>query len=179
MEGTSIHDLKGSTNCYDDIRGLQETNQSNYNLGQNMQREQGHNAAHMMHQAQHMPYYRVDSNGQLQFIKPGVQQGASDVEDLAKDLNDNLPDTFVSVSEVEEGAQNGRFGILSSIPEMFRDPLIILVLYIILSLPAVREGLGTYISQINPDVEGKVSFTGILIYGIILVALFMLVKRFL
>ena len=179
MEGTSVQDLKGKTTYYDDIRTLQELNQSNYNLGQNIQKEQAHDAAHMMHQAQHMPYYTVDSNGKLQFVKPSIPRDTSDAEELAKDLNENLPDTFVSVSEVSEyGSNSGKFNLMSRIPETFRDPLIILIIFIVLSLPVVRENIGKFIPQINPDVEGKVSFTGILIYGIILVALFMLVKRF-
>lgn len=179
MEGTPIQDLKGRTTYYDDIRTLQELNQANYNLGQSIQKEQAHDATHMMQQAQHMPYYTVDSNGQLQLVKPGIPKNTSDAEELARDLNENLPDTFVSVSEVSDyGSSNGRFNLMSRVPESFRDPLIILVIFIVLSLPVVKENIGNFIPQINPDAEGKVSFTGILIYGIILVALFMLVKYF-
>ena len=179
MEGTAIKDLKSNNSYYTDIRNLQEANMANYNIGQNIQKEQAHDASQMMYQAQHMPYYTIDENGELKFIKPGVPRD-SDAEELAKDLNENLPDTFASVSDVTtEKSNTGRFNIMSKIPESFRDPLIILVIFIVLSLPVVRETLSNYIPQINPDAEGKVAFTGILIYGIILVALFMIAKRFL
>jgi len=179
MEGTAIKDLKGKTTYYNDIRNLQDVNLANYNVGQNIQKEQAHDASQMVYQAQHMPYYTIDENGDLKFIKPGVPRNATDAEELARDLNENLPDTFASVSEVtDEKANTNRFNIMSRIPSTFRDPLIILVIFILLSLPIVRETIGTYIPQINPDGEGKIGFTGILIYGIVLVALFMLVKRF-
>lgn len=158
MEGTSIN-------------SLQEMAHSDYNSGQNLQFEQGHNAAHQMHQIQHEPYY--NNHGKPRFVK----QDLSDIEELAKDLNENLPEQIIMNDNAEESKE--KFNITSYIPEGLKDPLIILVLFVLLSQPVVRETIGTYIKQINPDMEGKVSLTGIIIYGIILVVLYYLVKRFL
>lgn len=158
MEGTSIN-------------SLQEMAQANYGAGQTLQFEQGHNAAHQMHQVQHEPYY--NNHGKPRFVK----QDLSDIEELAKDLNENLPEQIILNEHTEESKE--KFNITSYIPEGLKDPLIILVLFVILSQPVVRETIGTYIKQINPDIEGKVSLTGVVIYGIILATLYYLVKRFL
>lgn len=158
MEGTSIN-------------SLQEMAQSNYDGGQSLQFEQGHNASHQMHQVQHDPYY--NNRGKPRFVK----QDLSDIEELAKDLNDNLPEQIIVSDNTDESKE--KFHITSYIPDGLKDPLIILVLFVILSQPVIRETIGTYIKQINPDIEGKVSLTGVIIYGIILATLYYLVKRFL
>jgi len=195
MTGTSIQDLprKSRRGGYDDIRNLQEMNQTKYNAGQNMHYEQGHNAAHHMHQAQHMPYYQSQGNNDYpQFINngngnqypgyltPQKAQEAVDIEELAKEINNNLgEDTFSTGSDNNEDASGSiKQTIVGSIPEIIREPLLLLIIYIILSQPIVRETLGQYIQQLNPDMEGKVSFTGVLIYGIILATLYTVAKRF-
>jgi len=197
MLGTTISDLskKDSSDYYDNIRNLQDMGQTNYNAGQNMHYEQGHNAAHQMHQAQQQPYYNIPNaqpypqQGQPSKQPPGyltpkeqqkLAQEVLDMEELAKDINDNLPDdTFASVSETgEDNASSGSLHLLSSIPALFREPIVILLLYILLSQAAVKDTIGTYIKQINPDIEGKVSFAGVLIYGVIFAALFALIKKF-
>ena len=201
MIGTSIGDLnkKDQTVYYDNIRNLQDMTQTNYGAGQNMHYEQGHNAAHQMHQAQQIPYYNMPNNQNYpQFTgqagQPGNQypgylsqtqkqkqkQETIDIEELAKDINDNLTeDTFASVSEsVEEQHTSGSLNLLSNIPAILREPIIILILFIILSQPTVKDTLGKYINQLNPDMEGKFSFTGIVIFGIIFAALFALTKKF-
>ena len=203
MMGTSIGDLnkKDQTVYYDNIRNLQDMGQTNYGAGQNMHYEQGHNAAHQMHQAQQIPYYNMpnnqnypqftgqNQNGQVPNQYPGYltqvqkqkqKQEALDIEELAKDINDNITeDTFASVAEAsEEQNANGGLNLFSNIPAILREPLIILILFIILSQPIVKDTLGTYIKQLNPDVEGKFSFAGIVIFGIIFAALFALTKKF-
>lgn len=156
MEGTSIN-------------SLQEMAQTNYGAGQSLQFEQGHNAAHQMHQIQHEPYY--NNHGKPRFVK----QDLSDIEELAKDLNDNLPEQIVVNDNIDETKE--KFHISSYIPDGLKDPLIVLGLFILLSQPIVRETIGNYIQQINPDMEGRVSLTGVIIYGIIFATLFYIVKN--
>lgn len=196
MSGTSIQDLsrKGIMG-YNDIRSLQEMNQTNYNAGQNMHYEQGHNAAHHMHQAQHMPYYQSQGNNNYpQFINngntnadqypgyltPQKPQEAVDIEELAKEINNNLgEDTFSAGSDHSEDVNGSlKQTLVNSVPEVVREPLLFLIIYMVMSQPVIRETLGQYIQQLNPDMDGKISFTGVLIYGIILVTLFALAKHF-
>ncbi|QKF93813.1 hypothetical protein QKU48_gp0355 [Fadolivirus algeromassiliense] len=199
MMGTSIQELnkKNKNEYFDNLRDLQTMGQVNYNAGQNTHYEQGHNAAHNMHQAQQNQYYNMQNTGNYpQFIQPDQQnpgyltkQGGQcskqtkdvmDIEELAKEINDNLTeDTFASVSDGESEDNQSGMNLLSSIPHVFREPLVILVLYVIMSQSIVRETLAKYISQLNPDMEGKFSLTGVLIYGVLLAALFALVKKYL
>lgn len=172
------------------IKNLQDMSQTQYNAGQNMHYEQGHNAAHHTFQAQHTPYFNSNNNaGYPQFnqqqtgqqypgyLTPNQKKEIIDIEELAKDINDNLPeDTFTSVSDIEE-ENTKTSGIISHIPPMVREPLLILGIFILLSLPVVKENLGKYIKQINPDVDGTVGFSGIIIYGILLAALYAIAKK--
>jgi hypothetical protein len=190
MNGTSI----------DNLRNQQDMGQASYGAQQNMHYEQGHNAAHQVHQAQHNPYYDVPDNmGYPQFNKPVSEEGAHpgyltpqqiqqiqqiqqkkelDIEELTKDINENIPeDTFFSLGEPEEESQSG--GVLSFLPKEWREPLLLLVIYLLFSQPIVRQTLGNYITQLNPDAEGKIGFAGVLIYGIILVTIYFLAKRYL
>ena len=163
MIGTSIGDLNKNN-----LRNSQDIAQANYEIGQSMQYEQGHNAAHQMHQAQQIPYYDmsvvnkqtypqfINYSGQpiqhLQKQVPGcrkhkgekMEKGEIDIEELAKDINDNLTeDTFTSIPEsTEDQHQSSSLNLLSSVPTVFKEPLIILILFIILSQSAVKDTLG-------------------------------------
>jgi hypothetical protein len=66
--------------------------------------------------------------------------------------------------------------VLSKIPQQWRDPLIILVSYVILSHPSVRDSITAHVKMLNPDNEGNIAFGGIVIYGSILALLFVLIK---
>jgi hypothetical protein len=184
MNGTSI----------DNLRNQQDAGQASYGAQQNIHYEQGHNAAHQVHQAQHNPYYDVPDNmGYPQFNKSvpegspltpqqvhqmQMQQKELDIEELTKDINENIPeDTFFSLGEQEDESQAE--GVLSFLPKEWREPLLLLVIYLLFSQPVVRQTLGSYITQLNPDAEGKIGFAGVLIYGIILVTIYFLTKRYL
>ena len=51
-------------------------------------------------------------------------------------------------------------------------------IYFIFSLGFVKKTIGSYIKYINPDVDGNVSFIGIIIYGLILGIIFILTRNY-
>jgi hypothetical protein len=55
--------------------------------------------------------------------------------------------------------------------------LLLLTLYVIMSQNFVLSFASTYIHQLNPTDEGVISMSGIIIYGIIMVVLFMVVRK--
>jgi hypothetical protein len=182
MGGTSIQDLhrREKNEQYESIRKQQEMQNMQYGAMQNLQYEQGHNAAHSIQQAQHDPYYALN-NGPKYPQNPPTMHG-SDMEDLARDISDNLPtDNFIpGFTEFDEDSvvkQSG--GVMGYIPSLLREPLIILVLYVVLSQAFVYKTVGKYIPQINPDGTGEVSFYGVIIYGLLLAITYALAKRFL
>jgi hypothetical protein len=68
-------------------------------------------------------------------------------------------------------------GIMSKVPEMFREPLLIVIIYIIMSNDAVRKVLSSYIPQIKCNADGSIFFMGYVIYGIILAIIFTITKK--
>lgn len=111
------------------------------------------------------------------------QTDISDIEDLVRNINDNMPEDSLdftnqtddkNIQEKEETSS----GILN-IPKWLREPLLILVIYLILSQTIVKDTIGKYIKQINPGTDGSVSFVGVLIYGIILAVLYVIIKKYL
>lgn len=66
-----------------------------------------------------------------------------------------------------------------TVPDMIREPLLILVLYVVLSQRFVRDNVSKYLPQIEPDSRGEPKMIGIVIYGTILATLFFLSKRYL
>lgn len=173
------------------IQKLQEMNQVNYNANQNVHYEQGHNSANQMHEMQHMPYNNLSNYseypqynqpvpqnqypGYLTMKKPNEQ---SVIEELAKDINENITDASGSIYADLDDNKNIS-GDISNILTELRGPIILLILYLILSTQTVKDFIGKYISQINPNDNGVVSFTGILIYGLILCVLFYIVNKYL
>jgi uncharacterized protein YpuA (DUF1002 family) len=164
IKGTSLKDLQQQ----------QQLAQMQYSGLQNLQYEQGHNAAHVNQQGQHAPYA----------VQQVPRTDQADIEDLARDISNNMPsredrtetDSDIVVNEKEK-KDNG--GWLSSIPEVLREPLILVVLYVILSQDMVKNFFGKYIKQLNSEETGGIGFVGVVIYGIILAVLFVLAKRLL
>jgi len=201
MIGTSIGDLnqKDQHNHYDNMRNLQDINNINYNTGQNVQ----YDPSRQMYQAQpQLQYHNMPNNNNYnQFPGQNIQPNQNnqnnqysgyipqkqsriheitDIEELAKDISDNLnDDTYASVSESIEEQTHSNSGVFSSIPEILREPMLIVILFVILSQPIVKETLGKYITQLNPDIEGKFSLTAIIIYAVILATLFAVIKKIL
>jgi hypothetical protein len=157
-----------------DMRGrhsMQEMQQSQYDMMQNLETEQGHQSQHMIHQNQHNPYVQptYENNGELQ--------------DLARDISDTMPDdlymigTNESVDSESVSESSEATGYLSSLPAMTREPLIVFILGVILSNPEVITLMTRYIPQLQADsLTGKPSLTGIIIYSLIFAALFACLK---
>jgi hypothetical protein len=108
-------------------------------------------------------------------VSPQQQQQNNeqyDMEELAKDISYNLND-----NESFDDSDN-KEDLTFSLPYDFKDPLLLLIIYFILSQAVIRQFFGNYISFINPGEDGVVSQIGIIIYGSIMILLFMLIKKF-
>lgn len=60
----------------------------------------------------------------------------------------------------------------------WRELVILLALYFVMSTTSVYSTVGKYIPIIKPNADGSIASAGILVYGILLVALFILIRRF-
>ena len=161
--GTSIQDLNKQERMenYNNVRAIGEN--SNYQPMQNMQGEMAHNAQHQVQQVQHNPY----NESAIQQYEPDV----GNMDMLAQDLEES------DNGEVVEH-MNSKRGILAKfVPEKFKDPLLIFILFVILSRPVVREKLVMLVPQLgNTD---NASMTTVAMYGGLLSVLFMLSRKYL
>jgi len=142
----------------------------------------------------------------LELMNQYNQAKNREVEDLARDLNESLEDLNrrdrppKNINEQEYERQHERqqeeeeneqkemlhnkkkknksqsTTYMDKIPKILQEPLIILILYVILSQSFVKNKIGEYIKQINPGPDGQVSLVGIIIYGLILAILFAIFK---
>ena len=64
----------------------------------------------------------------------------------------------------------------SRIPTYLQDPLLIWIIFIIMSQNFFKQLVGKYIPYINPDEDCKVGFFGVAIYGFLFAVLFMVIK---
>lgn len=159
---------------------IQELQNMQYNAMQNLQYEQGHNAPHTIQQAQHAPYYDIMDTANY----PQMENPIVNMNQLATDITANLPEERL-LNDIEEHLEeevittkNANNGFLSFIPEILREPLLILVIFVIMSQPFIQQNIGNYIKQVNP-IGGRVSLVGIVIYGTIFAIVFAVLKRFL
>lgn len=65
------------------------------------------------------------------------------------------------------------------IVKVIKEMSIILIVYIILSQEQVKNFIGKYIKYINPNNEGKVEMSGIIIYGVLLSGIVVGINRYL
>lgn len=112
----------------------------------------------------------------IQNLNPNISKLVSDVN---KSLEDFAPSISKSESEESEEQIDNSNGLLSTIPNWIKEIILFVVIYFIFSMGFVKNYVGTYIKYINPDSEGNISFIGIIIYGTILISIFLIFKYFL
>lgn len=134
------------------------------------------------------PYYEQPQQQQTMynpnfFPPPQLQPQMTNIEELARDINYNLGKETMdgttggaNAEQEEKSIDSAHF--VDNIYSILKDPLIIFVLFMILSNGTVKETIGKYITQINPNQEGVVPFAGVVIYGLLFAVLFALIKRF-
>ena len=94
-----------------------------------------------------------------------------------EDDKDDKDDNHEEEEEVEKPKKKRSYDSLNyNIPEMLKDPVLIWLIYMLMSQNFFKDIVGKYLTSINPNEEGIVTFTGVAMYGLILVAIFTLIK---
>ena len=99
------------------------------------------------------------------------------LDDYAPSKSQNTEDSEDDSTEKEEDINSKNKNSDLYIPEILKEPLLIIIIYVVMSQGFVRKGIGSYISYINPGQDGYVSLIGYVIYGTILALLFMFFKK--
>lgn len=89
------------------------------------------------------------------------------------DLNDMdaLNNASRNTEHMESGSSTRDYGM------MIIEPLLLLTIYVIMSQPFSINFASNYIESLNPTDDGNIPLIGIVIYGIILVALFLVLRK--
>jgi hypothetical protein len=127
------------------------------------------------------------------------QQGPSDsdqerdkIKYLVKDINKSLDDYGPSkmkntedsddddyTEKEEDIKKNKKPEEYGYIMEYIKEPLLVIIIYVVLSQAFVRKSIANYIPLINPREDGSVSFLAYVIYGTLLALVFMFFKKIL
>lgn len=107
----------------------------------------------------------------------------ADITHLVSDINKSLDNYSPSNQDippnddpVEEEA-NENYSRSTYLPDWLKEPLLILIIYVLLSQNFVKTFTGKHIKYINPGDDGTVPFLGVVIYGTILAVLYIILKR--
>lgn len=102
------------------------------------------------------------------------------VKDINRGLGDYVP-SDIQNTDTDETIDNDDEPINKksdfTLFGLVKEPLIIILLYLLISQNFVRNSLGVYIPYVLPRQDGSLSFIGHLICGIIMASLFILSKK--
>lgn len=102
------------------------------------------------------------------------------VSDINKSLEGFSPSrSLVSEDSEEEDDNEKTTSYWSYIPNLLKEPLLLLIIYVILSQNFVYNLASNYITYLNPKDDGRVPLLGVIIYGAILAIIFMFFKKIL
>ena len=123
----------------------------------------------------HMDDYTTESD-RNSHIKNLVKDINNEIED-GKKKKVKVQDTDTETEEEKPKKKKSKGSFFNfTIPEMIKDPILIWLIYMLMSQNFFKRLIGKYLTQINPNEEGVVSFTGVAVYGLVLVVLFTLIK---
>ena len=97
----------------------------------------------------------------------------SDNEDNDNNENNEHDENFNSEQKTHLAECESDTDYLKLVTEF----LLLLTLYVIMSQPFVVSFASSYIHQLNPNEDGTVNMTGIIIYGMIMIVLFLIVRK--
>uniref|UniRef100_A0A6C0EBD7 Uncharacterized protein n=1 Tax=viral metagenome TaxID=1070528 RepID=A0A6C0EBD7_9ZZZZ len=125
---------------------------------------------------------------QMQQLQQQQQQQYEDsqkthINNLVNDINRDLEKYQPSKSRMTETdstdtEDNKTESWGSYVPNFIKEPILLLLIYLILSQEFVRQYIAKYVTYLEPK-NGSVPVTGIVIYGIILTVLFTFFKKIL
>lgn len=81
------------------------------------------------------------------------------------DTTSTKTDTETEIVKVKKVKKS----FLQKVPQYIVDPIILFIIYLLMSQEFVKKFIGNYVTVINPDETGFVGIKGILAYGLVLV----------
>jgi len=165
FSGSSVAGPGGGTSL-SDLNKVPSKNSVQHNRRQNSPESNPHSESNSVDREEQNKIHHLvrNINQSLDDYAPSKSQNTEDSEDDSTEKEENI---------------NQKSRTDSYIPDILKEPLLLIIIYVVLSQGFVRKGIGSYISYINPGQDGYVSFIGYVIYGTILAILFMFFKKIL
>ena len=101
------------------------------------------------------------------------------IENLISDINESFDDFSPSDEKEESEHEDDQIISYTKFLEHLKEPALLLTIYLIMSQEQVKNIIGKYVTYINPKEDGSVTFVGVIVYGLILVILFITLKKLL
>lgn len=101
-----------------------------------------------------------------------------DIDELTRDISESLNDKNKIIEDSNDDTfdnDDNKLEMTKTVKEM----VLLLAIYFIMSQAIMRQFFASYIVFLNPNQDGVVSQAGILVYGIIMIAIFLFIKKFL
>jgi len=117
-----------------------------------------------------------DINKSLDDYGPSKMRNTEDSDDESDNNNDA---TEKEQDNDKEEMDNSKKIDDKSILDHLKEPLLLIIIYVILSQNFVRRTIGNYVSYINPREDGNVPLVGYILYGVILAVAFVFFKKIL
>lgn len=149
--------------------------------------ERGHNDERSSHN-EHLPDEYLPKSSKIQNDNESIKELARSVNESLKRLEKRERYKSKEYYQDDQDKHQDNKGdeiILQTIDtdndylKLIIEFLVLLTLYVIMSQPFTVSFLSGYISQLNPNDDGVVNMSGIVIYGFILTTLFFLTRRLL
>lgn len=159
------------------IADLKDLNSANMQeLSSNIQQEIDDGKANeylssdRLNNLQQLQMQQLQQLQQMQQMQQLQQMQQAQIQQIEPNDNSNVTEQ----KDTTESTEN----FSSSITDMLKDPVIILVLYIAISHPTTQSLLGKWIPNLCPGEEDELGLTNLVVQGAILVTLYFALKLF-
>lgn len=172
MDGTPI----------DQLRILQQ-------MQQNPQMAQAQQMPPMQQMQQ--PPYNMGNNGnngknRIDVITQDITDSLDDMPQMSAQQQPQLRPQYsqqehltVNKKTSNQSNKSGTNSMVQKVPEMLREPLLLLIIYVVMSLDPIKNTIAEYVPQIKPKSDGSVFIVGYIIYGIFIAVVFTVMKKLL
>jgi len=103
----------------------------------------------------------------------------NDIDDI-DDIDDNNKKKYIK-KDIKKNKRNKnnitkKEKDIFQIPELIKDAGLIWIIYLVLSINIIKNFVAQYLTVLNPNEEGVVSFKGVAIYGFLLAIMYIVIK---
>lgn len=177
--GTSVSDLMDNN---DQVSPQQnpELQQQSTSQGHNhpqLTREQADELFREQNKSREMEILQSSSHPKPQQKQQNILSSQQTSKPVEQTLIEDSYDKYLQTKETIQLKEKP--SILSNIPKYFKEILLLMMLYYLLSIPQIQYIFTTYLPQLTPSETGAVPFGGIFIYGLILSTSFFTLRNYL